>query len=90
MTVAAAANWLMSNPTGDLVTTAVGPWPDDQDIDGVTVGYTPADGTYQGVVYTLARMDDGVAVRAEVAALTDSAVCATPPGGGTWGAPGQG
>ncbi|MDQ1130278.1 hypothetical protein QE381_002406 [Microbacterium sp. SORGH_AS 888] len=36
------------------------------------------------------RRRNGVGVRAEIAALTASAVCPTPPGGGTWGAPGQG
>lgn len=38
----------------------------------------------------LAKTHDGVAVRAEIAAQTDSAVCPPLPDGGTYGAPGQG
>lgn len=90
MTVTAATNWLITNPTADLVTTAGEPWPEDQDVDGSTVGFIPADGSYQGIVYTVARMDEGVAIRAEIAALSENAVCATPPGEGEWGLPGQG
>jgi hypothetical protein len=42
------------------------------------------------VVYTVAKMDGGVVVRAEVAALAESAVCPPLPDGATYGAPGQG
>jgi hypothetical protein len=89
-TVTETANWLMTHPPADLVTTAIGPWPDDPAVDGVTVGYIPADGSYQGLVYTVARNDDGVGVRAEVAAIEAGATCPTPQGGGAWGPPGQG
>lgn len=90
MSVTAATNWLIANPTADLVTTAGEPWPEDMDTDGASVGYIPADGTYQGVVYTVAKMPGGAAIRAEVAALSGDAVCATPPDDGEWGLPGQG
>lgn len=90
MTVAQAANWLMANPPADLVTTAVGAIADDPTVDGATVGFIPADDSQQGVVFTIAKRDDGVAVRAEVAALTASAVCPTLPDGGQLGKPGQG
>ncbi|MGV9768288.1 hypothetical protein ACWDR7_02215 [Microbacterium sp. NPDC003461] len=90
MSIADTANWLMANPTADLVTTAVGPVPTDSPSDAATVGYTPADRSQQGIVYTVVSTSDGVAVRAEIAALTESATCPTPPGGGMWGLPGQG
>lgn len=89
-TVTETANWLMANPTADLVTTVFGPYPDDPVVDSINVGYSPADASQQGVVYSVLKTTDGVAVRAEVAALTASATCPTPPGGGSWGAPGQG
>jgi hypothetical protein len=90
MTVTAAANWLITHPTADLVTTAGEPWPEEQDVDESSVGYVPADKSQQGVVYTVVRMDDGVAIRAEIAALDESAVCPDAPDGGEWGLPGQG
>ncbi|WP_124291812.1 hypothetical protein [Microbacterium sp. ABRD28] len=89
-TVADTANWLLANPTADLTTTAVGPYPDDPALDNLTVGYIPADGAQEGVVYTVVRTPDGVAVRAEVAALTEAAACPELPDGGTLGPPGQG
>lgn len=89
-TVAETANWLMANPTADLVSTGVGPVPEDAGIDEVNVGYIPADGSQQGVVYTVAKRNDGVAVRAQIAALTDSSVCPSLPPGTSLGKPGQG
>jgi hypothetical protein len=90
-TVAGAANWLRENPTADLVSTAGGPpWPEDPNLDGVLIGYIPADDSQQGVVYTVAKMDAGVAIRAEVAALSASATCPSLAPGETWGKPGQG
>jgi hypothetical protein len=79
----------MEHPTADLMTTAVGPVADDAAIDSAIVGYIPEPGALEGIVYTIAKTGDGVAIRAEIAALTESAVCPTPPGG-MWGAPGQG
>lgn len=90
-TVVGATNWLKENPTADLVSTApYGPMPEDPNIDGAMVGYIPADESHQGVVYTVAKMDGGVAIRAEVAALTESAVCPSLGPGETLGKPGQG
>lgn len=88
MTVADAANWLMENPTADLISTAVAPA--SPHVDSAIVGYIPEPDSQEGIVYTLAKADGGVAVRAEVAALTASATCPPIPGGGTYGAPGQG
>lgn len=90
-TVAGAANWLRENPTADLVSTAGGaPWAEDPNLDGVLIGYIPADDSQQGVVYSVSKMDSGVAIRAEVAALSASATCPSLAPGETWGKPGQG
>ena len=80
----------MEHPTADLITTAVGPVSDDTAIDSAIVGYIPAPGSQEGIVYTITKTDDGVAVRAEVAAQTESATCPPLPDGGMYGAPGQG
>ncbi|PQZ52350.1 MULTISPECIES: hypothetical protein [unclassified Microbacterium] len=90
-TVAEAANWLQENPPADLViTTGTEPQSEDANLDGVLVGYIPADESQQGIVYTVAKMDPGIAIRAEVAALSASATCASLAPGETWGKPGQG
>lgn len=89
-TVSETANWLRENPTADLISTSVAPVPDDQTFTTTAVGYIPAPDAQEGIVYTITKTDDGVAVRAEIAALTESAVCPTLPAGVTRGAPGQG
>lgn len=90
-TVAGTANWLQENPPADLViTTGTEPRPEDPNLDGVLIGYIPADDSPQGVVYTVAKVDSGVAIRAEVAALSASATCPSLAPGETWGKPGQG
>lgn len=89
-TVSDTANWLREHPTADLVTTSVAPVSDDPAIDSAIVGYIPMPDSQEGIVYTIVKIGDGVAVRAEIAALTDSAVCPALPDGGTWGPPGQG
>lgn len=90
-TVVEAANWLIQNPTADLVTTSFGPVTEEWGaIDSAIVGYVPAPGSQEGIVYTLAKKDDGVAVRAEVAAQTETATCPPLPDGAMYGAPGQG
>jgi hypothetical protein len=89
-TVSDTANWLMEHPTADLTTTAFAPVPDDPAYDSATVGYVPEPDAQEGIVYTIAKFDGGVAVRAEIAAQTESAVCPELPDGATYGAPGQG
>lgn len=87
-TVASATNWLREHPTADLVSTAVGPPLDEgSPVDGAIVGYIPVDESQQGVVFTVQNVGDGVAIRAQVAALTQTATC---PPGQTLGKPGQG
>lgn len=90
-TVVDVANWLIENPTANLVTTNFGPASEEWGpVDAATVGYVPAPDAQEGIVYTLAKLDDGVAIRAEVAAQTDTATCPPLPDGATYGAPGQG
>ena len=89
-TVPATANWLMENPTADLMTTALSSVADDPAIDSTIVGFISEPGAQAGMVFTIAKAADGVAVRAEIAALTESATCQPLPDGGTWGPPGQG
>lgn len=90
-TVVDAANWLIENPTADLITTNFALTHEEwRAVDSATVGYIPAPEAQEGIVYTIAKMDDGVAIRAEVAAQTDAATCPPLPDGGTYGAPGQG
>lgn len=90
MTVTQAANWLMAHPPAGLMSTIGRPYEENPAIDGASVGFIPKPDAQEGIVYSVARKGTGVAVKAEVAELTASAVCPTPPGGGMWGAPGQG
>ncbi|GAB3151201.1 hypothetical protein GCM10027058_16860 [Microbacterium neimengense] len=91
MTVVDAANWLAQNPTADLITTLPAPVSDEWGpVDSATVGYIPKVGAQEGVVYTVKKMDADVAIRAVVAAQTDTATCPPLPDGSMYGAPGQG
>ncbi|MDQ4212738.1 hypothetical protein [Microbacterium capsulatum] len=90
MGVPEAANWLREHPTGRLITTRHSAVADDPRITSVTVGYIPAQGAQQGIVFTVEKLPDGVAVRAEIAAQTSTASGPPLPGGGQYGAPGQG
>lgn len=89
VTASETAAWLMEHPPAGLITTATRA-ASDPAADGASVGFIPEPGTHEGVVYTIVKTSDGVAIRAEVAALTESAVCEPLPDGGTWGPPGQG
>jgi hypothetical protein len=90
-TVIDAANWLIENPTADLVTTTSGPATEEWGpVDSAIVGYIPAPGAQEGIVYTLAKKEGDVAIRAQVAAQTDTATCPPLPDDSTYGAPGQG
>ncbi|MFZ8757458.1 hypothetical protein ACO03V_08605 [Microbacterium sp. HMH0099] len=90
-TVVDAANWLIENPTADLVTTSFAPATEEQGpVDSAIVGYIPAPGAQEGIVYTLVKMEGDVAIRAEVAAQTNTATCPPLPDGSAYGAPGMG
>jgi hypothetical protein len=88
--VVETANWLQGHPIGDLIPTRPGPVDDSPGVTTVTIGYVPAHGAEQGVVYTVEKTPEGVAVRAEIAAQTATASCPPVPGGGQWGEPGDG
>lgn len=90
-TLVDAANWLIENPPADLMTTAFAPVSEEWGpFNSTTVGYIPRPDAQEGIVYTIAKVDGGVAVRAEVAAQTATATCPPLPDGATYGAPGQG
>jgi hypothetical protein len=89
-TVSDTTNWLRLHPPANLITTSIAPIPDDPTNESATVGYIPSLDAQEGIVYTIQKLPDGVAVRAEVAAQTATATCAPIPGGGSWGPPGQG
>lgn len=89
-TLADVASWVLAHPPAGLTTTTPGQTLDQPSIAGGTLGFTPAPDAQEGVVLHLLKSGTDVTVHAEVAALTDDAVCKEPPGGGTWGAPGQG
>ena len=74
-TVSETANWLRDDPTGALIATGFGPVPENPAFQSATVGYIPTEGAQEGIVYTVEKTPDGVAVRAEVAAQTASASC---------------
>ncbi|MCK6080176.1 hypothetical protein KZX37_06010 [Microbacterium sp. EYE_5] len=89
-TVSDTINWLRAHPTADLISTA-GAYPlEESDVQSAAIGFIPTEGAQEGVVYTVERVPDGVAVRAEVAAQTADAACPELEDGGEWGAPGQG
>jgi hypothetical protein len=88
--VSETANWLGENPPGDLISTTIGPVPDNPALQSAIVGYVPAEGAQEGIVYTIEGTRGGVAVRAEVAAQTADASCPDLPNGGQYGPPGQG
>lgn len=89
-TLADVASWVLAHPPAGLITTTPGQTMDDPSIDGGSIGFIPEPDAQEGVVLNLSRSGSDVFVHADVAALTDDATCKEPPGGGSWGAPGQG
>jgi hypothetical protein len=91
-TVSETAEWLRTHPPADLITTATASPEhiEDIEVDSAMIGYIPEVGAQEGIVYSIAKRFDGVAIRAEIAALTESATCPELPDGGRFGAPGQG
>ena len=86
------ANWLSEHPTADLIVPgpvpAVSPVGREPDI--VSLGNVPSRDSLEGVVYTIAATTDGVAVRARIGVIPESAECPTPEPGTSLGGPGQG
>lgn len=85
-----ALNWMLEHPTPGLVPNHPAPLPVDGGYDNVTTGVTPGDDSLEGIAFTYVTTPEGSAIRAEVGATPVTAVCPTPPGGGTWGRPGEG
>lgn len=85
-----ALNWMLVNPTPGLVLTRSAPVTSDEGSGVISMGATPAGENLEGIAFTYAPMPDGAALRAEVGAVPSDAVCPTPPGGGSWGRPGEG
>ncbi|MFD6699832.1 MULTISPECIES: hypothetical protein [unclassified Microbacterium] len=75
MSLPEVANWLQEHPPGNLISTRHAPVSEDPDSTSTTIGYIPAQGAQQGIVYTVEKMPDGVAVRAEIAAQASTATC---------------
>lgn len=89
VTVAEAARWMVDNPTPGLISTAS--WPFDDTWRGpALIGFIPEAGAQEGIVFEVVGWDDGVAVRAQIAALAADSTCLPIPDGDHWGAPGQG
>ena len=85
-----AMNWMIANPTPGLVLTRTDPVAVDQTYDAVSLGATPEGENLEGIAFTYVNIPNGTAIRAEVGAIPTGAICPTPPGGGTWGRPGEG
>lgn len=90
MSIGDALVWMRSNPTPGLTPVNAGMLSVDDSADVVTMGVTPAPESQEGVVLTFVKTPTGSAVRAEVGAMTASAICPPPPDGGEWGHPGEG
>lgn len=90
MSPAQTLNWMAERPAPGLVSSSGAAWRDDS-IDIAGFGETPEPNSpYEGIVITVARTDDGSAIRAVVGARAADAVCQTPPPGETFGGIGQG
>jgi hypothetical protein len=85
-TVADTAAWLSEHPTADLIVSTPTPvFPADVEIDTINVGNSSAANPLEGIAFTVSRTDSGVAIRAEIGAVPQSATCSENVGG-----PGQG
>jgi hypothetical protein len=84
-TVAATGTWLGQHPTADLIVTTPLSLLEGTEIDALTVGNSSTENPLEGIAFTVARTPTGVAIRAEVGAVPESATCPQNVGG-----PGQG
>jgi len=89
-TVARATQWLTEHPTADLIVPTETAPPEGEVVDIATIGNVPFPDALEGIAYTVARTSAGVAIRAEIGVLPDSAVRSTSEGGVYLGGPGQG
>ena len=89
-TVAETATFLSEHPTADLIVTLPFMNPQGDVIDTATVPNAPTQDSLEGIIYTVAQTEDGVAIRSLVGVIPESAVCPTPEPGTSLGGPGQG
>lgn len=89
-TVAETVNWLKAHPTADLMVPVQVPLPEDPTIDNALTGNVPYLDALEGIAFSVVKVADGVAVRAEIGALTEDSVCPTSEPGTSFGGPGQG
>ena len=83
-------DWMAAHPTPGLIVPLLPKYPAGNESE-MTLGEIPTPDSQEGIVFSVMRIYDGsVVIRAEVAALAADATCPEPPGGGRWGAPGQG
>lgn len=83
-------NWMAAHPTPGLIVPFVPQYPAENEGE-MNLGEIPTPDSQEGIVFSVMRIyDRSVVIRAEVAALAADATCPEPPGGGRWGAPGQG
>jgi hypothetical protein len=88
-TVAEMVDWLGQHPTPGLVTSpGTGAVPKDANI--ASVGNVESPESLDGIVYTVATLDDGVGVRVVAGVAPENATCPSFPSGTTIGGPGQG
>lgn len=87
-TVADTANWLVQHPTADLIVPMQTTYP--ADAGGASIGQVPAPDAQEGIVYLVVKTPDGVAIRAEIAAMYATATCPSLPPGSQMGGVGQG
>jgi len=85
-----ALNWMLEHPTPGLIPNFSSPLPVDGGFENISTGATPEGQPLEGIAFTYVTTTEGSAIRAEVGATSADAVCPTPPGGGTWGRPGEG
>ena len=90
VSVAETANWLTQHPTADLIVPQQLHLPEGAGVDGVNVGQVPAHEAQEGIVYSVTQTREGVAVRAQIAAMHESATCPSLPPGTSLGGVGQG
>jgi hypothetical protein len=90
MSPAEVLNWMLENPAPDLTPTSAEPMPLDGGHDGFARGFLPSPDSQEGIVFTFVTIPEGTALRAESGATTADSTCPPPPGGGSWGRPGEG
>jgi hypothetical protein len=88
--VGTTVTWLSENPTPGMVVPVPIILPPGDEVSDVSIGQVPEPGVQEGIVYSVAKADGGVVVRAQMAALAANATCPSLPPGTEMGGVGQG